>query len=149
MKKIFFTLIVVLAFGWTNTSKAQDCRAIVRPLYILEGIDSTFYPADKEEYWCNFSRCAFFITNEVPSDAIVHNITELTNSVTGQRVQKGFVADLNTISYWGYNYDAFRPRNYEKPIYFRMGRGENMQYLGVRSYRETASRNAYPEQFKD
>lgn len=149
MKKIVFTLLAVLAFGWSSQGQERDCRAILYPLYVLEGVDSTTLPADKAEYYCNFSRCAFFITNEVPSDAIVNNITELTDRVTGKKVPNGFVADLNTISYWGYDYYTFRPRNYEKPIYFRMGRGNNVKYLGVRAYKETVSRHVYPEQFKD
>lgn len=149
MKKIVLTLLVVLAFGWTSQAQERNCRAVLYPLYILEGVDSTYLPEDKAEDYCDFSRCAFFITNEVPSDAIVHNITELTDRITGKKVPDGFVADLNTISYWGYDYDTFRPRRYEQPIYFRMGSGKNVQYLGVRGYRETMSRHTYPEQFKD
>jgi len=149
MKKIIFTTLIVFTMGWAGKIQAQDCNAIVRPLIILRNIDTNYYPAEKLAQYCIFSQCAFFITNQVPSDAIVNEITSLSNSVTGERVPQDFVADLNTISYWGYNFFEFRPRGYQQPIYFRMGSGSSVQYLGVRSYDEAMARSTEPERFKD
>ena len=149
MKKIVLTLLVVLACGWTSRCQAQDCAAIVRPFCILEGIDTNTYPAEKLEMYCQLSRCAFFITSHAPKGAIVHDISVLTNTLTNEKVPQDFVVDLNTISYWGYNFDRFRPLNYPQPVYFRMGHGNSAQYLGVRSYAEAMARSANPEVYKD
>lgn len=149
MKKIIIAAIAILAIGLTNQSKAQDCRSIVGPLIVLRGIDTNTYPAEKLDNYCQFSQNAFFITNQPPANAIVHDISELTNTVTGERVNQDFIADLNTISYWGYNFYNFRPRGEEGPIYFRMGRGRAVQYLAVRSYNEAMARTTHPEEFKD
>lgn len=149
MRKIVFTVLVVFALGWTNLSQAQDCSAIVRPMCILRGIDTNTYPIEKLDYFCRISQHAFFITKEVPSDAVVHNISELTNTITGEKVPQSFVADLNTISFWGYNFEKFRPKDYRQPIYFRMGRGSNVQYLAVRTYKEAMAREDHPEEFQD
>ena len=147
MKKIIFTFLILLALGWTNMSQAQDCSAIVRPLCILHGYDSITYPQEKMAYWCNFSRNAFFIVEEVPAGAIVNDISELTDLITGNKLSPNFVADLNTISYWAYNYYTFRPKGYEKPIYFRMGDKHSPKYLAVRSESETMDRTNNPEKY--
>lgn len=149
MKKIIFTVLVVVAFGWANNVDAQDCSAIVRPLCIQRDIDTNTYPAEKLQIFCHYSQCAFFITTNVPDEAVVNDISVLTNTITGEKVSRNFVADLNTISYWGYNFDKFRPKGMEKPIYFRMRRGNTTQYLGVRTLTEAISRSTHPEQFND
>ena len=149
MRKIIFTALIVFALGWAEKIQAQDCDAIVRPLCIQRNLDPSIYPAEKLAQYCLFSRCAFFITNQVPREAIVNDISDLTNTITHEKVRQDFVADLNSISYWGYNFNEFRPRGYERPIYFRMGKGRTAQYLGVRSYNEAMARSTHPEQFKD
>ncbi|MBQ6068936.1 MAG: hypothetical protein IJK84_05480 [Bacteroidales bacterium] len=149
MKKIILTAMVVMAFGWANESKAQDCRSIVRPMYILEGMDSTTYPVEKEEIYCIISHNAFFITQEVPEGAIVNDIGDLTDLITGQKLPKDYVADLNTISYYRYNFDKFRGKDFKQTVYFRMGKKGDIKYLGVRSYPEAMARWSNPEQFKD
>ena len=149
MKKIILTALVVLALGWADRVQAQDCNAIVRPLCILRDIDTNTYPAEKLQIFCHYSQCAFFITQQLPERAVVNDISVLTNTITGEKVSRNFVADLNTISFWGYDFDKFRPHGWEGPIYFRMGRGSTTQYLGVRTYSEAMARSTHPEQFKD
>ena len=149
MKKIIFTFLILLALGWTNMSQAQDCSAIVRPLCMQMGYDTTSYPAEKLAYWCQFSQNAFFTTQTVPEGAIVHDISEVTDLFTGNKIPKGFVADLNTLSYFQYDFDEYRPRNYKKPIYFRMGDKGSSLYLAVRSYTEAMGRTDHPEEFED
>ena len=107
MKKIVFTVLVVLALGCTQKCLAQNCRAIVRPYYITQGIDSTMYPAEKEAYLCQFSQNAFFITQQVPQGVAVHDLDELTNVVTGMKAPKNMEIDLNTLSYWQYDFHRF------------------------------------------
>jgi hypothetical protein len=149
MKKIIFTFIVVLAFGSTNTGWAQDCSTIVRPMVLQRGIDTNTYPAEKLEFFCHYSQNSFFITTQVPQGAIVHDINELTDLMSGEKVSRSFVADLNTLSIWRYNFNEFRPKDVKDPIYFRMGQGTGIQYLGVRVHNEAMARTLYPEQYKD
>ena len=149
MKKIIFTLLVVFTLGLTNMVQAQDCRAIVRPLVILRGIDTSWYPAEKLEFFCQFSQNALFTVQSVPEGAIVHNIGEVTDLLTRQKAPQNMVADLNTLSYWQYDFDEFRPRDYKQPIYFRMGGEGSSQYLGVRCNNEAMARTNHPEEFKD
>ena len=149
MKKIIFTVLAVIVLGLTNMSQAQDCRAIVRPMYILRQIDSTTYPAEKEAYFCQISQNAFYLTQQVPSGATVYNLSELTNTITGERLSQNFEVDLNTLSYWQYDFYRFEPQGKGQTVYFRIGRRTNHQYLAVRPYNEAQARVDYPELYKD
>lgn len=143
MKKIVFTVLVVLALGCTQKCLAQNCRAIVRPYYITQGIDSTMYPAEKEAYLCQFSQNAFFITQQVPQGVAVHDLDELTNVVTGMKAPKNLEIDLNTLSYWQYDFHRFTRNG--QTAYFRIGKRSDNQYLGVRTHNEAQARTEHPE----
>ncbi len=149
MKKIILSFIVVVVFGATNMASAQDCSAIVRPLCIQRNIDTSTYPAEKLELFCSYSRNIFFFTQQVPEGANVHDIWELTDYMTGEKLPRTFVPDLNTFSYWGYNFEQFRPNSSMEYVYFRMGEGSETQYLGVRPYGEAQYRTHYPEKYKN
>ena len=148
MKKLFFTVLVILAMGCTQKSLAQStCREIVRPYYIMRDIDSTTYPIEKEEYFCQFSRNAFFITRQVPEGAVVHDLDELTNVLTRTKASKNMEIDLNKLSYW--LYDFYRFTDNRQTAYFRIGKRSDHQYLGVRTYNEAQARTEHPEMYKD
>ena len=149
MKKIIFTVLAVIVLGWTNMSQAQDCRAIVRPMYILMQIDSTTYPAEKEAHFCQLSQKVFYLTQEVPNGATVYNLSDLTNTITGERLSQNYEVDLNTLSYWQYDFYRFHPQGKGQTVYFRIGRRSQHQYLAVRPYEEAQARVDHPEQFKD
>lgn len=148
MKKIIFTVIVLFAIGWTNMGRAQDCRAIVRPFYIQMQIDSTTYPAEKEAYFCHISQNMFFITEQVPSGSTVYNLSELTNTLTNQKVDQNYEIDLNTLSYWGYDFYRFRPQGKGEIVYFRLGKRSDHRYLAMRPYQEAQARVDYPELYQ-
>ena len=148
MKKIIFTVIVLFAMGWANMSQAQDCRAIVRPFYIQTGTDSTTYPIEKEEHLCLLSQNALFLTQQVPSGATVYDLSELTNIITDEKLAQNAEIDLNTFSYWGYDFYRFRPQGKGTTVYFRIGSRSDHRYLGVRSYGEALARTDHPEQFE-
>ena len=153
MKRIIFAVIAVVALGWANTSQAQDCDAIVGPFYTLNGIDPNDYPVEKGEMYCLISQNAFYITTQVPNGSYVFDLRDLSSTLTGEKIASNFEVDLNTLSYWAYNFEAFRPySDPHKPgvtIYFRIGKKSDHRFLAVRPYGEAMARALHPEEFKD
>lgn len=121
--------------GISSNLFAQNCEAIVAPYLSINGIDRSEYPEPKFEWRCKFSRSAFYVCDSVPANATVIPITELTNLLTGNHVQDHFVIDLNTLSYWGYDFVNFHKVDYFNTIYFDTHNATN-RYLAMRDARE-------------
>lgn len=155
MKKVIFIVFAVAVMGWAghcqseDSSLSRDCDAIVRPYIDLNYIDAETYPAEKLQYRCDFSKAAFYIVSEVPNGATVFDLSDLTNLVTGRKVPQDYPVDLNTFSYYAYNFMDFQRQDFKNTIYFRMGSRRDHRYLAVRSTTETSLRITYPEKFQD
>lgn len=147
MKKAIFTTIAILLIGWAGQTKAQDCDAILQPLYTLLGTTADEYPADKAADRCAFSHNAFYLTNDLPHGATIFRLTELTDKLTGLKVTEDFTVDLNTLCYYQYNFNEFQREDYYRTIYFQIGPRSRHEYLAVRCYDETWRRTYYPEEF--
>lgn len=149
MKKALIITAAIFMLGLLNPLQAQDCDAIVGPYLTIRGLDSTSYPIEKIEYFCRVSQNAFYLTNEVPEDAVVYNLRDLTNRITGQKISRDFVVDLNTLSLWEYNFLQFQVEHKNVTIYFRLGPKNTARFLAVRNYGEALDRTDFPERFKD
>lgn len=147
MKKVIFTTITILLIGWAGHTKAQNCEAIVEPYLTLHGYTAETYPEDKAEYRCLFSQASFFLTKDLPHGVTVFMITELTDLITGQKVTNDLTVDLNTFSYYRYNFFDFQRQDFDRTIYFQIGQGRDRVFLGVRCYNEAWRRATYPEEF--
>lgn len=146
MKKIILTAIALVMLACTNVM-AQDCKTIVEPLIIMRDLDTNTYPAEKLDLFCQISANQFYMTNEVPKNAKVFNITQLRNVLTGENIPEDFVVDLNTLSYYRYNFLDFQVQDFEHTIYFQVGRKSDKTYLAVRSVVEAKMRTYYPENY--
>ena len=56
--------------------------------------------------------------------------------------------DLNTFSYYTYNFDHFQGLDPRRTIYFDLD-GNGRHFLAVRRYEEALDRTANPEKYKD
>lgn len=147
MKKIILMAVAFLATGlWGNLS-AQDCNEIVRPYFLLNNVDSTEYPEGKLEWRCNYSKNAFYLVDQVPENAIVHDFTELTNMLTKQHPSSDYVVDLNHLSYYMFDFVQFQYQHYDYTIYFRLKNGPK-KYLALRNITEMTERTERPQNYK-
>ena len=149
MKKALIITAALFMLGLLNPVKAQDCDAIVGPYLASRGLDSNNYPIEKIEYFCRVSQNSFYLVNEVPEGAVVYNLHVLTNKITGQRIPRDFVVDLNTLSLWEYDFLKFQVEHKNVTIYFRLGPKNTARYLAVRNYGEALDRTNFPERIKD
>jgi len=149
MKKIVLTAIAVLLLGTVANAQNQgqrDCNAVLRDYYATSGHTPETYPPDKAADRCLFSENAFYLTDDVPDGFYIFQFTELTNKVTREHPAPVETVDLNTFSYYTYNFLDFQARDYHRTIYFDLdGRGRH--FLAVRSYDETMGRIIEPEKY--
>lgn len=146
MKKLFLIAFATLILCCAASVQAQDRQAIVGPFLQQRGIAESNYPADKFDYKLQFSLNSFYLTNTLPSRACVFEFSELTNKLTQEHPTSN-VVDLNTLSYYTYNFLDFQVKDYHNTIYFRIG-NECNRYLAVRSYDETMDRTNNPEKYQ-
>lgn len=146
MKKCFIILSMLLLAGMGSVLKAQDCEKITNAFLMSRGLDRDSYPEDKLEYWCQFSQNSFYITNDVPRGAKVFDLKDLTG-IDGTHPQMGVAIDLNTLSYWAYNFLDFQAKDYMRTIYFYTG-VRTARYLAVRSHDETMDRTNNPDKYE-
>lgn len=107
MKKvIFIVLVTVMAVG----AKAQDCRAIVLPMFRYDTARLDQYPADKLEYRCHFSQASFYESDTVPQGVDVYNISEVRETYGTVHLPQNYVVDLSALSYYAYNFVEFQYR---------------------------------------
>lgn len=151
MKKIVLCIVTVLLFGTvTHAQNAgqRDCAAIVRDYLITHGYDSDTYPADKAEFRCQFSSNAFYLTDDAPDGYFIFQFTDLTNLITGEHPAPVSTLDLNTFSYYTYDFNNFHHYDFKRTIYFDLdGRGRH--FLAMRPYEEILDRTDNPQKYKD
>lgn len=107
MKKIIAVAAMLMAFGGL---KAQDCDAIMLPFFKGDMQRMEEYKAvapEKFEYRCMISQSMMDVSDTIPQGALTFNINELTDILTGEKLPADFVVDINTISYYQYNFREF------------------------------------------
>lgn len=137
MKRIVLTILLLTLFAVSLC--AQNCDEIVLPHVNYDRAKLEQMPKEKVQWYCDFSRNSFFVTNEVPAGSVVHDIRDVVNKRTGAHIANGFVVDLYQLSYYAYNFNEFQYQNYEKTIYFHTP-GSTYKYLGLYSINETHRR---------
>ena len=150
MKKITLFAVAVILLGIAANAQNQgqrDCASIVRDYFLVSGNDPNIYPPDKAEYRCQFSANSFFLTNDAPDGSFIFQFTELTNLITKEHAQPVSSIDLNTFSYYTYNFLDFQAKDYHRTIYFDLD-GNGRHYLAVRPYDEVMDRTANPEKYQ-
>ena len=148
MKKILIFAMTCMAMGLLGNLNAQDCREMLSAYFSANNIDPDKYPVEKMEIRCRFSHNAFYLTDKVPDNATVNDITELSHVVTGEHPSTDFVVDLNRLSYFDYDFLQFQFKDYERTIYFRLHNGPK-KFLALRAYSEIYDRSEYPERYKN
>ena len=133
MKKILFAAIAIVMLTLQTRVMGQDCDAIVAPFLQQRGFSADTYPADKFEYRCHFSQNTFYFCDQVPSNAQVFDLNELTDLTSDQKVESNMLIDLNTLSYYRYNWSTFQARDNMHHIYFRLGFRNGHRYLALRT----------------
>ena len=113
MKKlVVFTALFMAAFG----AYAQDCEAIMLPFFKgnMEKLNNHRNIApDKFEWRCTYATAAFIESDTIPTGLAVYNISEVRSLATGETLPENFVVDLNTLSYYAYNfYEGFQAHHY-------------------------------------
>lgn len=107
MKKIIAVAAMLMVFGGL---KAQDCDAIMLPFFKGDMQRMEEYKAvapEKFEYRCMISQSMMDVSDTIPQGALTFNINELTDILTGEKLPADFVVDINTISYYQYNFHEF------------------------------------------
>lgn len=137
MKRIVSTILLLTLFAVSLC--AQNCDEIVLPHVNYDRAKLEQMPKEKVQWYCDFSRNSFFVTNEVPAGSVVHDIRDVVNKRNGAHIANGFVFDLSQLSYYAYNFNEFQYQNYEKTIYFHTP-GSTYKYLGLYSINETHRR---------
>lgn len=100
---------LLLAAGWA--AGAQDCTALLLPYFRGNTALMATYPQDKLDWYCCYVRAAFYESDTIPTGADLYSITEVKDNVSGVALSADFVVDLNTLSYYAYNfYDGFQAR---------------------------------------
>ena len=137
MKRILLTILLLTVFSVSLC--AQNCDEIVLPHVNYDRAKLEQMPKDKVQWYCNFSRNSFFVTNDVSAGSVVHDIRDVVYKKTGAKIGEGFVVNLESLSYYAYNFSEFQYQNYEKTIYFHTP-GSKYKYLGLYSINETHRR---------
>ncbi len=123
----------MMCLGLTTNAFAQDCECILLPKFNNDYLSLVSYPTSKLDYFCRFSSNSLFVTDEVPRDATVYDITVLKDVMTGQNVPANFRVNLDSLSVFAYDFARYRVVNDPESVYFRTP-GSEHSYLGLRSY---------------
>lgn len=140
--------VMTLAIGVSGL-KAQDCRAIVLPMFNGDEARLDSYPVEKLDLRCKYSRNSFYVSDTVPAGAVVKSITEVRNRQTGEYMTNETRIDLDVLSYYAYTFRELQ-QQYPKcdvTICFTTP-GSDYAYLVLRSIDETYSRMEYSEHFE-
>lgn len=145
MKKVVVVLVLMLLVS--VGVKAQNCRDIVLPHvgYSQDALNDM--PNEKLQWYCDYSHNSFYLTDQVPSDAVVYDVNEVKSvrdksiSLTPEQAN-----NLSTLSYYAYNFNEFQARHFEATVYFRTPNAAH-GYLALRTVKETFGRTDYPENY--
>ena len=146
MKKILLAAVAIMMFCG-GSLRAQDCQAVLLPMVNFNAKHLAEYPAEKAAWYCNFSHNAFFFAESVPEGARVFSITELTDVNTGNHPAADIVIDLNTFSFYAYDFTNFQHLDYHRTIYFETSNTTH-KFLAVRAWDEIYDRTEHPERYK-
>lgn len=146
MKKLL--IIASLIILGSTQMNAQDCKQIVLPHFNYNTALLDVCPDVKIEQMCQFSRNAFYWADSVPEGAMVFELGQLTFKRDGSHLSNNEVIDLNTLSYYAYDFEVFQAKDERHTIYFATP-GSKGRYLAVRSHYETHLRTEFPERFEN
>lgn len=135
MKRIV-VLLALLAASAIGL-RAQNCEAIVLPMFNGDRAKMASCPVEKVDYHCRYSRNAFYLSDTVPEWAEMRSLSELKNKQTGKNLTEDFVVDLETLSYYAYNFSDLQCQYRETDIIicFPTPKSEH-PYLVLRSVKE-------------
>lgn len=111
MRKLVIIAAMVLA---ATSMKAQDCEALMLPYFggNMERLATYRDNApEKFNYRCIFAQSAFYVSDTVPAGAEVLDISQVIEWSTGNTLPSDIVIDLNTFSYYAYNFSQIQVRN--------------------------------------
>lgn len=136
MKKRILTLMTLALMLVCGKALAQDCSAIVAPLVQHRGINLDNYPHEKYMYWCVKGHSFFYFADEAPANAKVFSLTDVIEIATREHISSTFVPDLNSFSYYAYNFADIQIQFNNQTLYFRLPEGSGHAYLALRSFVE-------------
>lgn len=134
MKKIVLTGIMVM-MALAGKLQAQDCEYIVGCKYGHNAAAMSLLSPAKLDYYCRLSRNSMYVTNEVPSGARVIAISELKNVRTKEHLPMDFVVNMDSMSFYAYNFNDFQAMERNETVYFSTPNSE-YPYLALRSYKD-------------
>ena len=143
MKRTIPILIVMMTVAVTVSAQTRDCRQIVLPHVGYNQAQLDNMPAEKIEWYCRYSANSFFVTDTLPAGAPVYDISALVSVHTGSNLTNEFVVNLETLSYYAYNFWDFQVPNGDQTIFFRTPASRHA-YLGVYSVQQTFIRTDGP-----
>ena len=146
--KRFLLIGLFAAAMFSFDVQAQDCEYIVGGKYNYnENIMSLMTPA-KLDWYCRFSRNNFYVVNEVPQGATVYSISVVKNIKTQENLTTDFVVNLDSLSYYVYDFGKYQGRNQGETVYFSTPNSE-YPYLAVRSYLDAMNMTGEPDMSLD
>ena len=110
MKKL---VIIAALFMAAIGAKAQDCEAIMLPYFrgnVQNMENYRDWAPEKFDYRCIYAQAAFYVSDTVPAGMEVFSIKDVRDKITGAALPGDFVVDLNTLSYYAYNFGDFQVR---------------------------------------
>ena len=138
MKNIIacFAVFSMLALAFSLSAQSpMSCRDVVLPMVGGNEARVDSYPLEKLEWHCMFSRNSMYVANTMPADAFVYNISEVRDLATGKALPADYVVNLDSMSFYAFNFNEFRHRHYHSHIYFRTPSSPHA-YLVLRTYDE-------------
>lgn len=146
-KRIILIAAVLMLFGG-NSILAQDCRTIVLPMCNYNEDEYEMIPEDKLEIHCAYSRNMFYFADEWKEGNPIYNIWDVRENRSGNMLDKNVKINLDSLSYYAYNFIEFHARHNGKEIYFYTPQSEH-KYLVMRTTNDALNRTKFPENYED
>lgn len=137
---LVLTAIAIFFVSIQNVVSAQDCDKLVRPLFAQTPDVYDNLPQPKMDYYCNFAQNSFYWANRPPQNAHMYDISAVKNKATGENLLQDIEIDLDTFSYFAYNFEEFQYQHYYEETYFKVGSGKKVKYLVLRHYNDIHDR---------
>ena len=147
MKNLVPLFVLVVLLGG-KTIQAQDCHAIVLPKCNYDEELLASMPEEKLAIHCAYAYNMFYFADEWPEGAPIYAIEEVKFYRDGTKLDKNIKIDLETFSYYAYNFVEFQAKHNGKEIYF-MTPGSEHPYLVLRTGQEAGLRADYPERYEE